>query len=258
MRPRDVLDYMRLRKLVENPGAYWTARRRPAGEDVLLRFRAGHEFALRPGTHDAHRFHRIFLKDEYRTAALGNGMLDCVVDVGANTGLFSVLMAPRARRVYGFEPEERNFRYLERHIDYPLFRHVHVRRAAVTGGARTLRLRLSENMGGHSGYMGGDGEAVDVAGVPLDAFFQEADIPHCDLLKLDCEGAEYEILFSLSSENLGRIRRIVMEYHPIPQAPDPRWTVQGLSDFLRAGGFRLEAEPSRRLAGYGWIFAERA
>lgn len=36
-----------------------------------------------------------------------------------------------------------------------------------------------------------------------------------DLLKLDCEGAEYAILMGASTESLARVQRIVMEYHDL-------------------------------------------
>lgn len=32
-------------------------------------------------------------------------------------------------------------------------------------------------------------------------------------MKLDCEGAEYPILSSADSKDLGRVRQIAMEYH---------------------------------------------
>ena len=37
-----------------------------------------------------------------------------------------------------------------------------------------------------------------------------------DLLKMDCEGAEYEILYGTPDRYLERIREIRMEYHQLP------------------------------------------
>lgn len=34
-----------------------------------------------------------------------------------------------------------------------------------------------------------------------------------DLLKLDCEGGEFDILFNLTDSNIDKIDNIVMEYH---------------------------------------------
>jgi hypothetical protein len=38
-----------------------------------------------------------------------------------------------------------------------------------------------------------------------------------DLLKLDCEGAEYSILRSVPPDVLGKFRYIVIEFHPEPE-----------------------------------------
>ena len=35
----------------------------------------------------------------------------------------------------------------------------------------------------------------------------------CDFLKMDCEGAEYDMLLHLDEVSLKRIRRICLEYH---------------------------------------------
>jgi hypothetical protein len=43
--------------------------------------------------------------------------------------------------------------------------------------------------------------------------FVKNKIQKCDLLKIDCEGLEYEILESLESELYAKIQRIVLEYH---------------------------------------------
>ena len=55
-----------------------------------------------------------------------------------------------------------------------------------------------------------------------------------DLLKMDCEGAEYEILYSCSSIHLGRISEIRMEYHDL-DADQQR--VEALARWLEGNGF---------------------
>jgi hypothetical protein len=50
---------------------------------------------------------------------------------------------------------------------------------------------------------------IDVPAVPLaDAIGQG-----CDLLKLDCEGSEFELLLDTPADALRRARRIVAEFH---------------------------------------------
>ena len=43
--------------------------------------------------------------------------------------------------------------------------------------------------------------------------FEKNKIEKVDLLKLDCEGAEYDILYSLPKEKFKKINRIALEAH---------------------------------------------
>ena len=47
----------------------------------------------------------------------------------------------------------------------------------------------------------------------LDELFGEYKIIHCDFLKIDCEGCEYQILKNTSIKTLKKINYIAMECH---------------------------------------------
>jgi hypothetical protein len=66
----------------------------------------------------------------------------------------------------------------------------------------------------------------------------------CDLLKLDCEGVEFDLLDSLSPEDLGGLRRLVAELHGTEAQMD------GFERRLRDEGFRTlrRALENERLA----------
>jgi hypothetical protein len=60
------------------------------------------------------------------------------------------------------------------------------------------------------------GVSVKTEPVPATTFddaLRDYRIPTCDFLKMDCEGAEYAILRSISSEGFSRIGRVSMETH---------------------------------------------
>jgi hypothetical protein len=69
----------------------------------------------------------------------------------------------------------------------------------------------------------------------LDIILDE--VGYCDLLKLDCEGSEYEILHGCSPETLSRVKRIVGEYHEWPGIDG---TGQELCRFLESRSFRID------------------
>jgi len=76
---------------------------------------------------------------------------------------------------------------------------------------------------------------LEIQCVTLDDVFKKNKIDKCDLLKMDCEGAEFEIIYNASSECLDKIEEIRMEYHCFEEGQ----TVQKLIDFLKDAGFKL-------------------
>jgi hypothetical protein len=80
----------------------------------------------------------------------------------------------------------------------------------------------------------------------LDGFLEQQAIPHVDLLKLDCEGAEYGILFNRPESIWGRIANIALETHDTDE-----WKTRDMVDFLRARGYEVDVE-ERRITGNVW------
>jgi len=64
-----------------------------------------------------------------------------------------------------------------------------------------------------------------------------------DYLKMDCEGAEYDILFKCKDSVLRKIKKIGMEPHYI----DEKKNVNELKTFLVAKGFHVSAIPNRQM-----------
>ena len=78
-------------------------------------------------------------------------------------------------------------------------------------------------------------------------------IDRIDLLKMDCEGAEYEVLYATSPEQLQRISRLRMEYHNLDGL---RQHVGSLSTYLVDNGFRIVRAIANTTAN-GMLWAER-
>ena len=97
-------------------------------------------------------------------------------------------------------------------------------------------------------------ECSTLEAVLEEALGREGDLSF-DLLKLDCEGAEHEILLSTPLPALRKIRRIALEYHHAPHlGPRP---VESVARRLEEAGHRVERIPSRKAPDRGHIFSER-
>ncbi len=155
---------------------------------------------------------------------------DVVLDLGAHVGVVSIYIASHhpGVTVYAFEPVAANFERLRRNVEANgVEGNVVCVNVAVTGDGRDLALvgNLAHNSGGatafgpSAGRAGptatgtGDREKARVESMTLQEIFDEYVGPgRCKLLKIDVEGAEYEIL-QADPELLDRVDYLSAEFH---------------------------------------------
>jgi FkbM family methyltransferase len=256
----DFRDWFHLRAHLAQPWAFVLLRTktdRPPVYEVPLR--NGKVFRLRNVPMDYHVFHRIFARDEYQVDALAPGSLDTVIDLGGHIGSFAVRAAPLARRVLTFEPHPDNFKFLKQNTE--TYANVTARCMAVAGKRGTATLHVSDIPAAHSLYRPKAAQAIvgtaQVETITLADILLENQVDCCDLLKIDVEGAEYDILYGLPDDLWPRIRRVAMEYDPLPNGP-PTWNIQDLARFLTDRGQRVRFYPSKRHPDKGHLYSARS
>ena len=183
---------------------------------------------------------------------------ETVIDIGANVGLFAACAANLSRtgKVYCFEPSRDNFARLQYHQKSNDLENMVLVNKGLSDKVETIKLyTLEENCGAHSIILNkGDGlnfvaekyETIEC--VPLQQVFDEYAIERCHFLKIDCEGAEMNILSALPDDYFRRIDRIALEYHTNVNPID-------LAELIHAHGFSvfIKGYPLK----YGLIFAIR-
>lgn len=142
-----------------------------------------------------------------------------VLDIGANLGIYTLHALSAGCEVYSFEPVPRTYEIMKQNIKANGF--------ADTGKAHTFNCAVSDNnkpvsfyynvkMCGHSNMFEAEGDSdreISVDCVVLDDLL--ADIPHIDVVKIDVEGAEYNVLSGMKKildRNPGI--RILIEFAP--------------------------------------------
>ena len=183
-----------------------------------------------------------------------------VVDVGAGMGDFTVhagRLCPRGR-VYAFEPLPESFARLEEHLRVNGVRNASAFPEAIAAADGMLALYTVTGLSGQH-RTAGDGSRrsevpIAVRATTLASAFERLVIARCDFLKIDCEGAEFEILLGLPDAALSRIARIALEYHD--HVTDH--THEELVAFLAARGFRVRVHPSPAWRELGFLYAENA
>lgn len=178
--------------------------------------------------------------------ALGPG--DIAIDCGANLGVITTILAANGAEVHAFEPNPDAFRVLtERTAHLP---NVHRHQKAVLDRNDEMTLYLHVNYGlnperfsSRSSLIGekrnvDDRKGVKVPVIDLPAFIEGLGRP-VKLLKIDVEGAEYDILNALIDRGLmDRIEAVFVETHAhsIPSLrPKDAALRQRIAD-LRLGG----------------------
>jgi FkbM family methyltransferase len=139
-----------------------------------------------------------------------------IVDIGANIGVFAIYAASTAKNstIYAYEPEKSNYELLRRNIKANnLEETIRPYNLGVSAEKEKRKLFLNDSLSHSICSQKNETPWVEIDCVPLEYVFESNSLDHIDLLKIDCEGAEFEILYSNSSEYLNRIREIRMEYH---------------------------------------------
>jgi FkbM family methyltransferase len=152
-----------------------------------------------------------------------------ILDVGANIGLASLYFKrtfPKAR-ISAFEPDPLISETLQKNLTAFGYCDVDVHRVAVSDRAGTMKFSSDQSDGGR---FSADGQEV-VSVVRMRDWLEEP----IDLLKIDIEGAEFDVIRDCR-DRLGNVSRLFVEYHSFTRTPQ---RLPELLTILRDAGFRL-------------------
>lgn len=231
--PRALVDHLRL-----------------SNAPYLCHIRNGGTFEVRSGTDDRHIIFEVFVGGSY-PCAIRPG--DTVVDIGANIGCFTVGAGLKGARVLSFEPFPENFAILERNVVRNRLQNVRLFQRAVSGETRTVEMFVPANpaeVGRPSLFPRPGTQSVAVGSTTLDSLIADNDLETIDILKIDCQGSEYDILYGASADGMARVRSIMVECEVFPGRP--AWSVTELGNYLSRLGFDVE------IARQKMIYARRA
>lgn len=159
------------------------------------------------------------------------------LDIGANIGYFTLVMAKQAKQVHAFEPEPRNFDILQKNMALNNVQNATLYNSAVSSeasGRATLHL-CGMNRGMHRLYQShwcNEG-TVKVQTIRIDDYISQA-----DFVKMDIEGAELGALRGMK-KMLERGTTLLMEFHPpsiVEYGADPG----DVYDFMKSLGYSVE------------------
>jgi FkbM family methyltransferase len=137
-----------------------------------------------------------------------------VIDVGANIGAFSLLAgAMGAKKVIGIEPVSKTFNIFQSNVKRSgLSSIIALKNVVAAEHGKYISVSINnDNAGANSMYnITTEHELVRSLSLPILLKMIEG---NNILLKLDCEGAEYDIILNATQEEMNRINEIVLEIH---------------------------------------------
>lgn len=121
---------------------------------------------------------------------------DTVLDIGANVGALTLLMANVAHKghVIAIEPGPTTFARLQANLDLnpELHKRVDIYQLGIADQPGLLYWQEDANVPGNAGLLSQDGLAVKVES--LDQLIEQCLLERLDFVKIDVEGMEYEVI----------------------------------------------------------------
>jgi FkbM family methyltransferase len=194
----------------------------------------------------------IFIKDDYGAVARDS----VVIDIGANIGVFALYAAHTASgsTVYAYEPMPQTFSLLQKNIaENSLHNRIHAFPLGVAAQTGTRDFHLTDGSPFNSLYeqSRSNGSKVTITTTTLAAILHDNQLEKVDLLKIDCEGAEFEILYATPASVFEKITELRLEYH---DHDGPNANHEALQQFMKTMGYRLtyfRADAGR--CGHQWF-----
>ncbi len=197
----------------------------------------------------------ILIKDEYGLRSLKNKTAKkIIIDIGANKGYFATLAAKNFNsQVFAYEPIPDTFQKLSQNITDNNLSNVTLFKAGVAGHSGERNFSFSEDKSILSSMVFNPGQnSIIVQCTTLKNIFADNNLNSVDLLKMDCEGAEFETLYESDDSTLVKINRLHMEYHN--DSSDLTHNINHLTDFLKSKNFnRVLFKPANDSVGIAWF-----
>ncbi len=220
-------------------------------------------------------YEEIFVQESYLQQGIRLQPGDCVFDVGANIGLFTLWVYERCgvARVFAFEPLPQTFAQLERNVRayslpvelyqcglgaavgewqftyYPKATAMSGRYAEAGEDERLARALLKNQDAALNEYANElmaqrfASEQVRCEVTTISAVLAQHGVEQIDLLKVDVEKSELDVLAGIAAHDWPRIKQVVVEVH------DKQGRLAAIRELLERQGFAVAVQQDELLGG---------
>ena len=176
------------------------------------------------------------------------------VDIGANIGAVSLFVDSFNKdreddskiKVYSVEPEPNNLYLLNKNIENNPTENITIVNNAIWYEEKIVSI---SNRGGNSSIVDLEEDSSEVLAITLETLFLTYDIKEVDVMKIDIEGAEFDLIINTPAETLAKINRLVLEFD---KSFDGRFG-QMIEKLSKQFGIDILGSPERG----GYVYANR-
>jgi FkbM family methyltransferase len=174
-----------------------------------------------------------------------------VLDIGGQVGTFSCRLAqlqPQAV-IRTYEPSPATAGFLRRNVERNGFSdRVTVLQAALAASVGTAEFDDNGAGSGQNSLVSGARGTVGTVTVETTTFDAAVHSAPVDLVKMDCEGGEYDLVYASSPESWASVQRLVIEYHVVA---GQSW--DELRSWFEKVGLTVQYEDSHGGLGVAWM-----
>lgn len=161
--------------------------------------------------------------------------------IGMDVSFDMDLIASFKCNVYGFDPTPKSIQWVKENINESKFI---MSEFGISNSSKKKKFYLPKNQDNISGSLFpidtvNKGDAIMLEFKTLQEVMQNNNHNHLDILKIDIEGAEYEVLNQIINQSIS-INQIVVEFHPHLIRNGRRKTLEILN-LLKQNGYRCFA-----------------
>ena len=168
-----------------------------------------------------------------------------VIDIGANAGYFTIFSILKLKdpKIIAFEPIKRNYFFLQDNLATAKNNKLAIVNKAVNDKNGELILKFDKtkefttSASLYDNPYGSDEEIV--ISTSLESIFSDYDLSKIDILKLDCEGAEYNIIYNTPSHFFEKVNCITMETH---KGKNEKENNSELANYISDLGFHVKTK----------------
>ena len=181
----------------------------------IINLRNNLKCKIRIKSTDLQAFANVWLNKEYEEIGFFIESDETVIDIGAHIGLFTVYASQFCKngKIISCEPIKENFELLKENVSINNLSNIILYNNAITDKNDKVKVYLNNDSAANSIY--GNGENYEeISTLSLSKILDE-NMNEKNCLKLDCEGAEYQIINNTPDKYFKKITKICLEYHVI-------------------------------------------